>query len=271
MADLCLRLQISGYMLRNAEYVMALQKLLSLRSTGRKQADLRAAFSKMDRDDSGYIEASEVEALFASVDEGHLETSNFLRFFDANGDGRISFAEFAKALGGADDSDVKEHVMKELPSGDDTAPQLPEPSVEGEIEVTLPSGVRTVDAALYIEELRAEAARLRTALVSSNTGPSDLASISEYIGSLSSDQRDLLTSSMSDDAKEAADELVKYVLSGGVAASTGAATGGQQLQAESEVNLEKRVLEQICRWQLILGYRLRELEARDDANKRLGA
>ena len=106
-------------------------------------------------------------------------------------------------------------------------------------------------------------ARLRAEL-SAAAKPAELETISEYILSLKPEQRELLTATMSADAKEAATELVKYVLSGGVQT-------GQQLEAESDVCLEKRVLEQICRWQLILGYRLRELEAKGDAQKKLGA
>ena len=54
-----LQLQMTGYMLRNAEYVMALRKVLQLST--RSAAEYRATFERLDTDGSGYIETSEVE------------------------------------------------------------------------------------------------------------------------------------------------------------------------------------------------------------------
>ena len=54
-------------MLRNAEYVLALQDVLKLAPTGRTPAQLRAAFSRVDTDNSGYIDADEVQNLFDDV------------------------------------------------------------------------------------------------------------------------------------------------------------------------------------------------------------
>mmetsp|Transcript_29463 Transcript_29463/g.101608 ORF Transcript_29463/g.101608 Transcript_29463/m.101608 type:complete len:136 (-) Transcript_29463:166-573(-) len=135
------------------------------------------------------------------------------------------------------------------------------------MQVDLPGGgTRTVDASQYFKELKEEAARLRGALqqTAQRAGP-ELATIAGYIGSLEAEQRDVLVS-MSGDARTAAGELVRFVLAGGAEDS-----GAAGLEAESEVTLEKRVLEQIVRWQLVVGYRLRELEAQNDAQRRLGA
>ena len=46
---------------------------------------------------------------------------------------------------------------------------------------------------------------------------------------------------------------------------------GPTLAPDQQVTLERRVLDQICRWQIVVGYRLRELEASGEAAKRLGA
>ena len=105
-------------MLRNAEYVLALQDVLKLAPTGRTPAQLRAAFSRVDTDNSGYIDADEVQNLFDDVygdlpdtastaeindlkQRKKADVESFVRFFDANSDGKISFAEFCRALGGA--------------------------------------------------------------------------------------------------------------------------------------------------------------------------
>ena len=58
MAALMLQLQMTGYMLRNAEYVVMLRQLLGLST--RAAAEYRKAFDKLDLDGSGYIEISEV-------------------------------------------------------------------------------------------------------------------------------------------------------------------------------------------------------------------
>ena len=110
-------------MLRNAEYVLALQDVLKLAPTGRTPAQLRAAFSRVDTDNSGYIDANEVQNLFDDVygdlpdtastaeindlkQRKKADVESFVRFFDANSDGKISFAEFCRALGGADGPDA---------------------------------------------------------------------------------------------------------------------------------------------------------------------
>ena len=65
LAALMLQLQMTGYMLRNAEYVMTLRKLLQLKT--RSSAEYRRAFDRIDLDGSGYIEISEVEILLKEI------------------------------------------------------------------------------------------------------------------------------------------------------------------------------------------------------------
>ena len=107
--------------MRNAEYVLALQDVLRLAPSGRTPAALRAAFQRVDADGSGYIDAREVQRLFDEVygeppagaskpeladlsRRKQADVESFVRFFDSNKDGRISFKEFCAALGGADAS-----------------------------------------------------------------------------------------------------------------------------------------------------------------------
>jgi len=278
VADLCFRLQMTGYMLRNAEYVLALQEVLSLAPAGRTPAQMRAAFQRVDRDASGYIDVGEVGALFDDVygptdgDRGlaqrkKADVESFVAFFDKNKDGRISFDEFCDALGGADATPAQLALEKYGGARPQLeAPEAAAPAVSGELTV----GDRTVGAAEYVDELRREAARLKRELAAAaRTGPGadSLAAIGSYVASLEPEKRDLLTASMTPDAREAAAELVKYVLK-----EPGAGGDeGQTLGADQQVTLERRVLDQICRWQIVVGYRLRELEASGEAKRRLGA
>merc|ERR1719217_319384 len=96
LAALMLQLQMTGYMLRNAEYVFTLRSLLDIKS--RSIEEYRAAF----------IEMPEVQKLLMDVYGGApppYEATTFLSFFDTNNDGKISWEEFAEALGASQDTD----------------------------------------------------------------------------------------------------------------------------------------------------------------------
>ena len=45
---------------------------------------------------------------------------------------------------------------------------------------------------------------------------------------------------------------------------------GEPVEGDQTVTMQRRALEQLCVWQLVVGYRLREAEAKGDARQRLG-
>ncbi len=103
IGSLCFQLQMTGYLFRNAEYVLALKDLLKLKGKA-SLSDYKRAFDRLDSDRSGYIETSEIQQLFDDVYEGkapQVEINAFLQFFDQNNDGRISWEEFETGLGAA--------------------------------------------------------------------------------------------------------------------------------------------------------------------------
>ena len=69
LAALMLQLQMTGYMLRNAEYVMTLRRILRLKT--RSAEEYRQAFDRIDLDNSGYIDVAEVKELLSEVLCGH--------------------------------------------------------------------------------------------------------------------------------------------------------------------------------------------------------
>ena len=141
LAALMLQLQMTGYMLRNAEYVFTLRRLLDIKS--RSVEEYRAAFDRIDTDGSGFIEMPEVQKLLMDVyggDPPPYEATTFLSFFDTNNDGKISWEEFAEALGASQDMDgPAASLLAALPSVDDSSLSSP-PKVGGVVTVQLEDG-----------------------------------------------------------------------------------------------------------------------------------
>ena len=104
-------------MFRNAEYVVALKDIMKIRR-GASVEEFKSAFDRLDVDNSGYIEAREIDGLLADVYDGAapaFEVKTFLRFFDVNRDGKISWEEFERGLG-AMNAKPDASITKALPA-----------------------------------------------------------------------------------------------------------------------------------------------------------
>jgi len=102
LGSLCFQLQMTGYLFRNAEYVLAIKELMKIDSSTATIQDYKLAFHRMDKDGSGYIDIREIQSLLSDVYDGDtpaFEVDAFLNFFDSNKDGKISWSEFEKGLG----------------------------------------------------------------------------------------------------------------------------------------------------------------------------
>jgi len=270
LAALMMQLQMTGYMLRNAEYVMTLRKVLKLDS--RSAAEYRTAFEKLDLDESGFIEVGEVEQLLASVygDEQvpSFEVTALMQLFDTDGDGRISWEEFAAALGAADAADSPAVGLLPLLGGSEDGEPSPSPEVGGTVTVTLDDGSEVeMDAVAYIAELKDEAQALRAELVEAAAAEQQkqmvtASSISAYVSSLPEEQLKSLTGGISADVSTAMRQIVTYILR--------APGGDDPLDRDAEVTMEQQKLQQLCLYQLILGYTLREAEASGEASDAVG-
>lgn len=164
-------------------------------------------------------------------------------------------------------------------------------SISGTIEIEMESGkIVEVDAEEYMESLKEEARKLKLALrhekaggqvpedmendpmaglLSSNPGAAsdDVVDIAGYIASRQGDVKSL-TEGIKPEIVETMKKLVEFVLEGGEAAR-GSKNMSPQERANMEMEIPGSALQQLALWQLVLGYRLREEEAKGDYVKLL--
>eukprot|EP00980_Cylindrotheca_fusiformis_P030264 scaffold24613_cov176-Cylindrotheca_fusiformis.AAC.8 len=292
IGSLCFQLQMTGYMFRNAEYVLALKDVLDLKGKASLK-DYKAAFDRLDEDNSGFIEADEVRSLFDDVYKGKapaFEAKAFLEFFDQNDDGRISWEEFESGLGvafaaqmekGNSASRLLQRHDDDFEDDDDEEDEEINTNVSGTIDVELEDGmVVEVDAKEYMEALKLEAQVLKEELRRAKGGnqiPDSLGGLiqsqgnsmglAQYIASREGDVASL-TEGISPEVVETMKKLVEFVLEGGDSGK-----GKQELspreKAEMQMEIPGAALQQLSLWQLVLGYRLREEEAKGGYKKLL--
>ncbi len=297
VASLCFQLQMTGYLFRNAEYAMALKDLMKLQGSPTLQ-EYKEAFDKLDSDRSGYIEASEIKDLMDDAYDGKapsFEIDAFLDFFDEDKDGKVSWDEFQKGLIGVAQT-LREDPQKSLlnslslPAGleedddEDSESSDYETRLTGTIEIEMEDGIIVeMNAQEYMETLKNEAKALKEALrretggsklgdqsVVSSMEPSldqDGGGIAAYIASRKGDIKSL-TEGISPEIVKTMQMLVDFVLEGG--GTSAPPKGAKEVKKEEiEMTIPGAALQQLALWQLVLGYRLREAEAKGEYLKLL--
>lgn len=281
LGNLCFQLMMTGYMFRNAEYVLALKSLMDIKGLGATLEEYKAAFQRIDTDGSGYLEVDEIEALLADVYEGSppaFEVQTFMDFFDSNNDGRISWEEFEKGFGvvsNMSEAKSSEQIVNgfSLPASNDEEDDddgigdlMGEPAISGTIKVELEDGkIIEVDAQEYVDELKQQALELKRELAQEKgidpkemgiqdsadgnlplPSPGSPGNIASYIASLQGDVKSL-TEGISPEVVDSMKMLIDFVL--------------ETADKKKEVELPGSALQQLALWQLVIGYRLRETEA----------
>jgi len=296
LGSLCFQLQMTGYMFRNAEYVVAIKDLMKIGESASID-EYKVAFDRLDSDMSGYIESSEIESLLFDVYDGNIpecEIDTFLNFFDSNKDGRISWIEFEEGFGAMTEKIAAERMKSSgnLPSTSsaslteeeeeeedgDNDELLVESSITGMVEVELKDGkIIDIEAKEYFIELKKEAEALKQAISDEKSGGKGSAlvvpgaapsnenngSIVGYVSSLNGDVQSL-TKGISPDIVEAMKMLVNYVLDGGIDSSQNVGK-----DKDKEMEIPGSALQQLALWQLVVGYKLREAEATGEYQKML--
>lgn len=254
------------------------------------------------------VEVNEIEALLSEVYGDSIpayETKAFIDFFDVDNDGRISWNEFESGLGVRNNGMNSGGGQRALPGTsenvdddydeydeDDEDDEYPDfeqlfgqPSVEGKVQVELKNGKTIeVDALLYMDTLKKEAEALKEALrmergeskappgaggvppgglvPGAPASSSDMGGIgiAGYIASLQGDVKSL-TEGIAPETVETMKLLIKFVLEGG--------GKKKKMDPDQEMELPGAALQQLALWQLVLGYRLRENEAKGEYKKML--
>lgn len=119
-----------------------------------------------------------------------------------------------------------------------------------------------VDADAYMSEIREEVASLRSSLAIKQQEKEDAIrkDLLLYIRTLQEEQLRSLTGTMSEDVLVAMKGLVNAVMAG---------IGEGQVGPETLTEQSGEAMAQLCMWQLVVGYNLRELEVREEMKSSL--
>ena len=119
-----------------------------------------------------------------------------------------------------------------------------------------------VDAAAYMAELRNEVSKLREDLSSTRKAKEESIrkDLLAYIRTLPQQELNTLTNSMTDDVLDAMKGLVNSVMGG---------IGEGQIDKNTVTEQSGEAMAQLCMWQLVVGYNLRELEVREEMKNAL--
>jgi len=134
------------------------------------------------------------------------------------------------------------------------------PPVSGKIKVKLSDQVETeVEASAYMAELRSEVAQLRGELMKAKeqSVAAQGGGLLAYMQGLGRENIASLTSSVSQEVLDAMRTLIEDILGE-------AGVGGEQFMETSGLKLRELLV-----WQLITGYKLRELEAKEELDRLL--
>lgn len=223
LASLMFQLQLTGYMLKNADYRLSLSQSLGVTSNN---------VNSSNNGQSQFLLEGDLDYDDDEDDEGRLSDGK------VRGTIKISY-------GSKSDAEKDE-------SGDD----------EDTISSAMPTMEVEVDAAAYMAELRNEVAKLREDLVTTRKAKEDeiRKDLLLYIRTLPQKELKSLTSTLSDDVLDAMKGLVNVVMAG---------IGEGQIGPDTVTEQSGEAMAQLCMWQLVVGYNLRELEVREEMKNTL--
>jgi len=247
LASLMFQLQMTGYMFKNAEYRLSLAQSLG------GSVDSRM-FLPGGRD----TEEEDEDAKAVREGRGRLRGRIKVRY--GGGDG---LEEVSEEVSEEDDDDAETNVGDEEDGRSASAASSPGMEVE-------------VDAQAYMSELRGEVSRLRDELDATKQAKDEeiRKDLLMYMRTLPQQELKQLTGTMSPEVLEAMKGLVTAVLAGigddeneeggGLENPLSAANAGNKIGPNTVTEQSGEALAQLCMWQLVVGFNLRELEVREE-------
>jgi len=162
-------------------------------------------------------------------------------------------------------SDTGNQMLLESAEDDDAEDGEEEKGVKGKMKVKYdnPAIEMEVDAAAYLSELRSEVKKLKEDLAKTREAKEESvrADLLTYIRTLPPQDLQKLTGTMSEDVLNCMKGLVSNVMKG---------IGGEEGQGitpDTVMEQSGEAMAQLCMWQLVIGYNLRELEVREEMTK----
>ena len=253
LANLMFQLQMTGYMFKNAEYRLGLSQSLGVGGASSSSS------SSSDGGGGGRMLPAGKEEGGGNGDDGS-DAMRRGRLVDGS---RIK-VRYGGGVAGGDDDDVDVDVGEGGSKDDGPSSSVASSGIEVE-----------VDARAYMSELRREVRRLRDELEATKLAREEETrkDLLGYIRSLPKGELQRLTGTMSPEVLEAMKGLVSAVLSGigeeGEGEEEedeggGGDVEGKMIGPDTVTEQSGEALAQLCMWQLVVGYNLRELEVREE-------
>jgi len=234
LASLMFQLQMTGYMFKNAEYRLSLSQSLGM-GTDRDMNQMGTFLLEQ-----GDVDVDVALALDDEEDDEERLSAGKVK-------GKIKVRYETKSSSTRSKGDEKESDNENDADGDDS--EVPALEVE-------------VDAEAYMAELRNEVSKLRDELSSTRQAKEEgiRKDLLLYIRTLPQQELNTLTNTMSDDILGAMKGLVNVVMGG---------IGEGQIDKNTVTEQSGEAMAQLCMWQLVVGYNLRELEVREEMKNTL--
>jgi len=226
LASLMFQLQMTGYMFKNAEYRISLSQSLGM-------DHLPAVPEGLAK--NGRLLEGTLHPHDDRDHDGEDEDDNIVNG-KVNGKIRVKYGGSSSAKKDAEDDSEDDGV---------TAGGL------GGMEVE-------VDAAAYMSELRDEVAKLKEELSATRKSKDDATKkdLLLYIRTMPREELASLTSTISPEVLTAMKGLVSAVMNG--------IGDGKKIEPDTVTEQSGEAMAQLCMWQLVVGYNLRELEVREE-------
>uniref|UniRef100_A0A7S2XZ97 Uncharacterized protein n=1 Tax=Fibrocapsa japonica TaxID=94617 RepID=A0A7S2XZ97_9STRA len=173
-----------------------------------------------------------------------------------NAEYRLSLAQSIRGSAGLLPGEAIEEAGKNVPAL---------PQIQGTIKLITENGQEIeVDANAYMGELRQEVETLRAELAKIEEAKEleTEENLLNYVKNMPEEQMQQLTSNMSPEVLDAMSQLVEIVSN---------TMGTSMVGANTLTHQTGSAMAQLCLWQLVIGYNLREVEAREELQKKFEA